>query len=60
VVAEDGTGFLDDVAPNLPVLERAGPHGQRHARPQWLAFCRHSIAQLTGWQAGSSCHPAPA
>jgi hypothetical protein len=51
VVARDGTSFLEEVAESLPVL--AGQNGRLPAArgaswPEWLAFCRRRIAELTG------------
>jgi hypothetical protein len=43
VLAEDGTGFLDDVVANLPVLDRTGSLPATVSNtpgPDWLAFCR--------------------
>jgi hypothetical protein len=51
VLARDGTEFLADVAKNLPVIERNGSlPATASGTPgaDWLAFCRHRIAQLTG------------
>ena len=50
VVAQEGTGFLEDAVENLPVLERTGrlPPPRGGSGAEWLAFCRRRIAALMG------------
>jgi hypothetical protein len=48
-------GFLEDVAKNLPVMERTGRFpAVGGPGPEWLAFCRRRIAALTGQTARSA------
>ncbi len=53
VIDHDGTSFLEDLARNLPVMERTGRFpAVGGPGPEWLTFCRHRIATLTAGAAG--------